>query len=71
MKKKQIIQKHHIIYPASNRPEQEVVVPVTKGEHELLTRLTWYTKKGVSKGFILALKHWVLLNEHRAVDLDV
>ena len=44
---------------------QEVVVPVFKGEHYILGRMQWFCKIHVSKGFIKALKHWIVLNEYR------
>jgi len=56
---KTVIQKHHIT------PEQ--VVKVYKGEHEILTKLSW--RKRVSKGFIEALKDWISKNEDKAVQL--
>ena len=59
-----MINKHHIIY--DEREGQEVVVPVFKGEHGILTRMNWWCKNKVSKGFIKALKVWIALNEDRA-----
>ena len=70
MKKKRIINKHHIIYPSSDHPEQELVVPVFAGEHEIISKLSWYTRKSVSKGLIKHLKFFILLNEDRAQDLQ-
>ncbi len=69
MKKKmmvmgKVLQKHHISY------EPEVTVLITKGEHQLLGRLDWYTRKFISAGFIKALKVFIALNEDRAVDLE-
>ena len=61
-----IIQGHHIIYGSEKHPEQEVKEPVFKGEHLILTRIQWYTKNHVSKGFIKALKVFIALNEDRA-----
>ena len=60
---------HHIIYPSTEHPEQEVVVRVRKCEHLVLTRIQWYTKKTVSKGFIKALRIFVALNEDRAKEV--
>ena len=59
-----VIQGHHIIY--DNKEGQEVVVPVFKGEHKICTLMQWYTKGHVSKGFIKALKVFIVLNEDRA-----
>jgi len=58
--KDKVFQVHHIAY------EPEITVKITKGEHNILTKLNWYTKKYVSKGFIMALKAWLALNEGRA-----
>ena len=48
---KKVIQHHHIHY--STTSEKDIVVPVTKGEHYILTRLQWL--KRVSPGFIQGL----------------
>lgn len=56
-------QNHHISY------DPEVIVRIYKGEHEILSKLNWYEKNTVSKGFIRALKSWIALNEHRAEEL--
>lgn len=58
-----VIQEHHISY------NPEVKVTVFKGEHKILTELSWYCKKSLSRGFITALKQWIRQNEGRAVDL--
>jgi hypothetical protein len=50
---KKIIQTHHIQY---NPP---IVVRVFKGEHGILTRMQWWCKKEVSKGFIKALRYFI------------
>jgi len=60
---KRIIQRHHISY------DPEVIVPITKGEHAILTKIQWYTKKFVSKGFLTALEVFLALNRNRGEDL--
>ena len=62
--RKRIIQEHHISY------DPEVAVNVYKGEHMILTKIQWFSKKNVSRGFITALKTFVAENEHRAEDLS-
>ena len=64
MPKKKVVQQHHIAY------EPEIVVYVRKGEHLILTRMQWYCRKTVSKGFIQALKVFVANHENIAVDLS-
>jgi hypothetical protein len=61
-----IINRHHIIYPSDK--QAEVVVAIYKGEHFLISRLSW--RKNISKGFIKALRVWIALNEDRAKDLE-
>ena len=61
MKKKLVIQTHHITY----KPER--TVNIFKGEHLLATRLSW--RKNVSKGFIEVLKQYIKDNESKAVEL--
>jgi len=56
-----------LIYASEKHPEQESIEAVFKGEHLILTRIQWYTKTKVSKGFIKALKVFIALNEDRAV----
>ena len=64
------IQAHHFIYPSPDHPEQEHKESVFKGEHHVITRLQWYTRKEVSLGLINWLKFFVVLNEGRAIDID-
>ena len=64
------INKHHIVYGSEKHPEQEIIVPIYKGEHKILTLIQWYEKASVSIGFIKALKMFIFLNEDRADDLD-
>ena len=65
-----MIQKHHLIYPSKEYPEQEVIVFITKGEHNIMSKMKWYTKSFVSRGFIKALKHWIVLNEDRSEEIE-
>lgn len=58
------VQNHHISY------EPEVTVTVYAGEHEILGKMNYYSRKTVSQGFIKALLVWIFLNERRSVDLD-
>ena len=64
-----VINRHHLVYPSPEHPEQEYIVRVRKCEHLVLTRLAWYTKKQVSRGLITALKVFIALNENRAQEL--
>ena len=57
-------QKHHISY------DPEITVIIYKGEHAILTKIGWYEKNTVSKGFIRSLKSWIALNEDRAIELE-
>ena len=59
------VQTHHICY------KPEITVNLFSGEHEILTKLSWYERKTVSAGFIRALKSWIALNEHRAKELEI
>lgn len=68
---KKIIQKHHIIYATPDHPEQEVTCLITKGEHNILSKMNWFTKNFISAGFIKSLKVFIALNEDRAVDLEI
>ena len=61
-KKRIVIQTHHISYE-----DPEVKVRIYKGEHMILTKLSW--RKKVSKGFVKALKMWIQENEAKAVEL--
>ncbi len=57
-------QSHHISY------DPEVKVRIYKGEHELLSKINWYERNSISKGFIRALQAWIALNQHRAEELE-
>lgn len=64
---KPVIQKHHLIYENEAHKQKEVTVLLYKGEHWAITQLS--RRKNVSKGFIKAIKHWLLLNEDNAIDI--
>ena len=66
--KKSGISGHHIKY--KDRDGYDWVVYVTKGEHFCLSRLSWYTKKRVGKGVLIALAQFIADNLGRAVDLE-
>lgn len=61
--KRPIVQRHHTSY------DPERVVHVTKGEHLILTRMQWYTKALVSKGFLTALRAFLKEAAGRAIEL--
>ena len=67
-KQKVVIQRHHIQYADEKGRQDDIVVPLYKGEHMIITRMQW--RKKISKGFIKALKHWILVNEDNAVDAN-
>ena len=60
-------QKHHLIY--DNKDGQEWVETVYKGEHQICTKMQWYCKKNVSKGFIRWLEFFIVRNKDRAEEL--
>ena len=62
------IQNHHLIYESDK--QKEVTTKIYRSEHWLLTLLNRRTKN-ISKGLIKSLKLWILLNEDKAVDLDL
>jgi hypothetical protein len=64
MVKKRVIQTHHISYG-----DPEITVKVTRGEHRILSMIQWYCKKFVSKGFIRALRIFIVSNKDRAEKL--
>jgi hypothetical protein len=63
-KKRVVIQTHHLSY------NPEVKVLTYKGEHAILSRMQWYCRKKVSRGFIEALKIFIKENEAKAVELN-
>ena len=67
--KKRIIQRHHIQYAHPERKSmRDIVVPIFKGEHKILTLMQW--AKTYSKGFIKSLKVFIAQHEDEAVDLE-
>ena len=64
---KTIIQTHHLIYENEKHKQKEEVVKLYKGEHWNITQLQ--RRKKISKGYIKALKFWLLLNEDKGVEL--
>jgi hypothetical protein len=60
--RKIIVQDHHVSY------DPEVKVRVYKGEHMILTRLSW--RKKISMGFIKALEVWINEKRLEAVELS-
>jgi hypothetical protein len=58
------VQRHHISY------DPEVTVFITKGEHLILTRMQWFCRRVVSKGFLKALTVFIRANKDRAIDLE-
>jgi len=68
MSKKQTIQRHHIKY--KEKDGHDWVVTVFKGEHQILTKMQWYCRKKVSKGFITALRYFICTREPYAIDLE-
>jgi hypothetical protein len=65
---KPIVQNHHVMYANKKHGQKDVEARVYKGEHWLLTNLSRRTH--ISRGFVISLKLWLALNEHKAVDLD-
>lgn len=70
MNKPRVLQFHHLVYPSRDHPEQEWTEKIYKSEHLLATRMNWYCKKSVSRGFIRWLRFFILKNEDRAIDLN-
>lgn len=62
-RRKTVVQDHHITY------DPAWIVPVFKGEHEICSKIQWYCRKKVSKGFLLHLKHFIEERESTAIDL--
>jgi hypothetical protein len=57
-------QMHHISYE-----NPEWIVPIYKGEHELLTKMNLYSRKTLSQGFIVSMLHFIACNFGRAIKL--
>lgn len=66
MKRKLVVQTHHIRY--ADNPKGEWTVRVTRGEHLILTLLNRHTRN-VSLGFIEGLQDWLQRNVAEAVAL--
>jgi uncharacterized protein involved in tellurium resistance len=66
-KGKKGVSEHHVRY--KEKDGYDFTVNVTKGEHLVLTRLNWYTKKHVSRGLINALIIFCLDNWDRCEEL--
>lgn len=65
--KKQVIQQHHICYSdGKHHPPQEWIVPVTKGEHFLISQLQRF--KSLSPGAVQAILYEVSRKEVRKLD---
>lgn len=62
VKRHWVVQGHHISY------DPEWVVKMRKPEHFYITKLNRF--KYVSKGFLVALRVWILQHEGVAVDLS-
>lgn len=67
--KKPIIQKHHLVYENEEHKQKEIVEPIFKGEHWLITHLN--RRKNISKGFVKHMKMWLALHEDEARDLKL
>lgn len=63
-----IVQEHHLIYNDEKHKQKEETAIVYKGEYWAITQLQ--RRKNISKGFIKALKLWIVLNEDKAVELE-
>ncbi len=68
--KNRAVNRHHLIYPSPEHPSQEWVEQIFKGEHEIATKMQFYSQKTVSKGFLKWLLFFVLRNEDRAINLE-
>lgn len=62
-----VIQKHHIKY--KEKDGEDWIVPIFKGEHQILTKIQWYCRKKTSLGFITALRYFIDKRENEAIDL--
>jgi len=58
------VQHHHRSY------DPPVIEKVFKGEHFILARMNFYTRKKVSWGFLRSLTHFVKENKDRAIELE-
>ena len=69
-KAKKVINRHHIIYPSEDHPEQEWIGSMWKGEHLAFSRLCWYTRLKISLGLIRSLEFFILRNKDRAKEIE-
>jgi hypothetical protein len=58
---KTVVQNHHITY------NPEWIVPIFKGEHYILSLMSW--RKKTSQGFIIALKEYIRTHEELTINL--
>ena len=65
--KKKVIQNHHLVYAVPEHGQKDEIIPLTRGEHFLITRLNRH--KHITPGFIKAIKYWIVLNEDRGEDI--
>jgi len=56
-----IIQKHHITY--AGETSEDIIVPVTKGEHFILTRTQWL--KELTPGFVKSMNYLLSIKPTR------
>ena len=65
-----VIQFHHIQYAhPTYKSMKDIVVPLWKGEHNVLVKLAWCTSRDVSQGFIQALEIFIAQRKYDAIDL--
>jgi len=62
--KPRFVQVHHRSY------DPPITEKVFKGEHWVLTRMKWITKKNLSWGFLRSLLYFVKENGDRAIELE-
>jgi len=64
-----VIQAHHLFTKNQfDKYLKDLTGSITKGEHEILSKIQWYTRGEVSKDFIWALKVFVSIYEPLAID---
>ena len=63
-----VIQEHHLDGNHKNNDPANLSY-ITKGEHFILGRLSWYTKNFVSEDFVKAL--WDFVNERWLTSVDL
>jgi hypothetical protein len=55
--KPRVTQVHHVLY---GRPEEELKMPIGKGEHRIMSLLQRYCRKRMTEEFALCLAQFVL-----------